>query len=249
MSQTELTPLLEEFEAEDRELARQLFNLRRPPGDALERRIQAIPYRQAGPRLWLPRLAWASMALLVMALLFISPPARAMLGQFEQVVGRVHLLVMDVLPTPTASIIIESTPVSLAEARALVPFDVILPGYRPARLTAAEQIFVTRLEPPVVKILWRDVEGGFVQLTARLYDPDRNPIETRVGPESSQTVLINGQEAVVLYGAWDEASRTWSHQDQVITLIWQAGTVQYELLSFSDVVSLPELMAMAESVR
>jgi hypothetical protein len=95
---------------------------------------------------------------------------------------------------------------------------------------------------------WRDAEGGFVQLSAHAADPANNLSQTLVGPESSQTILINGQEAVLVRGGWDEDSRTWSHQERVTTLIWRANGVQYRLLSFSN-LPLPELMAMAESVH
>ena len=36
---------------------------------------------------------------------------------------------------------------------------------------------------------------------------------------------------------------------QVIILIWELNGIQYNLLSYSDVVSLAELIEMAKSVR
>lgn len=249
MSKTELRAVLEEFEDGDLDLARQLLSLRQQPGPDLTQRIQAIPQQTRAQQWLIPGLAWSSVVVVMAALLFVSPPAQAMLGQVEQVIGRVHLMVMDALPTPTATIVVQSSPMALDEARAAVPFNFGLPTYLPAGLLAKEQVFVTKLDIPIVKIRWQDSAGGFVQLGAFPYSTENSLIPTRVGPQSSQTILINGQEAVIVYGAWDQASRTWSYQDQVVTLIWDVGDIQYHLLAVSQVVPLSELIAMAQSVQ
>jgi hypothetical protein len=259
MSKRELKPGLKEFQASDIELAEHLLSLRQEPSVALRQRIQSIPRQKAPQIRALPRLAWGSVALLVIAaLLFTSPTAKAMLGEVEQAIGRIQLMVMDVLPKPiwgdvsptaTEPIIVESTPMSLAEAQAFVPFDFIIPTYLPDGLISGREVLVTRLETPLVTIRWRDTEGGFVQLTAYPYNTEDSPIQTLIGPDSSQTVLINGQKAVAVAGAWNQTSRTWSHDSQVITLIWEVDNIQYKLISFSQVAPLTELIAIAESVR
>jgi hypothetical protein len=187
---------------------------------------------------------------MVVALLFISPPVKATLDEVQKVMGQIHLTVRSVWPKPTATVVmIEPVAMSLAAAQAMLPFDFTIPAYIPNSLTVTgDEVFVTQLATPIVKMQWRDAEGGFVQLSAHAADPANNLSQTLVGPESSQTILINGQEAVLVRGGWDEDSRTWSHQERVTTLIWRANGVQYRLLSFSN-LPLPELMAMAESVH
>ncbi len=258
MSKRELNSVLKEFQAGDIELAKHLLSLRQEPSPALRQRIQSIPRPKTRQMRLLPRLAWGSVALLIVALLFTSPPAKAMLGEVEQVIGRIQLMVMNILPKPiwgavsptaTDPIIVKSTPMSLAEAQAVVPFDFAIPTYLPGGLISDQEVLVTRLEIPIVTIRWRDTEGGFVQLTAYPYSPKDSPIQTLIGPDSSQTVLINGQKAVIVAGAWDQTSRTWSHDSQVITLIWEVDNIQYKLISFSQVAPLTELIAIAESVR
>jgi hypothetical protein len=86
-------------------------------------------------------------------------------------------------------------------------------------------------------------------LSAHAASSENQLSQILVGPESSETILLNGREVVVVRGGWDKESRTWSHQDQVITLIWTVNGVQYRLLSYSDAVSLTELKMMAESVH
>jgi hypothetical protein len=137
---------------------------------------------------------------------------------------------------------------SLAEARAALPFDFALPAYLPAGLTGdMEQVQVTQSPVAMVKMVWRDTENGFVQLSAYAAGPEN--IQALVGPESSETIQLNGQEALLVRGGWDRQSRTWSGQPGLITLFWTVNDVRYRLLAYSEVVSLDELVAMAESVE
>ncbi|MEW5958590.1 MAG: hypothetical protein AB1801_12740 [Chloroflexota bacterium] len=239
--------ILDEFEGD--ELARQLLSLRRQPGAGLEQRIRAIPRQTARPRL-APRRVWASVALAVIAgLLFVSPVAQATLGQFQQVIGQIHLTILDVLPQRADPLVIESTPVSLAEARAAAPFAFVTPSHLPAGLSSQAEVYVLKLESPIVKLLWRDQAGGFVQLSVHQANGAAAQIENVIGAESSDTILINGQEAVIIYGGWDQTSRTWQHQERLVTLIWVIDGVQYNLLSYSTLISSTDLLAMAQSSR
>jgi hypothetical protein len=238
---------LDQLPPDEAELARRLLSLRQAPGPALQRRVQAIPQQ----RQFVPRsLVGGVIAVVVVALLFISPPVKATLDEVQKVMGQIHLTVRSVWPKPTATVVmIEPVAMPLAEAQAVLPFDFAVPAYIPSSLiVSGDEVFVTQLATPLVKMQWREAEGGFVQLSAHAADALNNPSQTLVGPESSQTTLINGQEAVLVRGSWDEDSRTWSHQERVITLIWIANGVQYRLLSFSN-LPLAELMAMAESIH
>jgi hypothetical protein len=249
MSRTELNPILQEFQAEDAELAAQLLSLRQEPGSMLRRRIQSIPRQKARQTRLLPRLVWGSVAAIIVILLVASPGAQAMWVQVEKVIGRIHLTIMEVLPNRSTPIVIESTPISLAEAQAVVPFDFAVPTYLPDALNRDAEVFVTQLEPPIVKMRWWDTGNGFVQLAIHPANGKNNLTRNLIGSESSDIILINGQEGVIIYGGWDETSRTWSHQDRVTTLIWELDGIQYNLLSFSNAVPLTELIIMAESVR
>jgi hypothetical protein len=252
MSQ-EVKPGLSEFSAEEAELARQLFNLRRPPSPALVRRVQALPQSAArSGRALSPRLLGGVAMLLVMGLLFISPPVQATLDEMQQVIGgQIHLTIRTVWPKPTETVVmLEAEPMSLAEAQAILPFIVATPAYLPKTLTLSDdQVLVTQSPLPMAKMTWRDAAGGFVQLSIYSSGQESQLSQTVVGPDSSEPVLINGREAVLVRGGWDEQSRTWSHQAQVTTLIWTVNKVRYRLLSYSDAVSLPELIAVAESIR
>jgi len=249
MNQADSESILGEIEAEDAELAEQLLGLRQNPGPELRRRVETIPTRRPREAILDLRLVGGMVAAVLVLLLFISPPAQATLGRFEAVIGRIHLTMLDVLPTRPNPVVIESTPVSLTAARARVPFDFAIPTQRPADLVGNPQVFVTELERPIVKMRWRDIEGGFVQLAVHQASGGQKLTRNLVGVESSETIRLNGREAVLIYGGWDETSRTWDHEAQLVTLIWELEDIQYNLLAYSEVVSLAELVAMAESIR
>ncbi len=241
----------QEFQGETADLAEQLLSLRQPPGPQLRARIQAIP-TQPAPRFWSawlrrPRLAWVAAGLLLVGLLLATPAATATLGNIETMIGHIRLMMLDVYPEPTAPLVVESVPVSLAEAQAAVPFDFQPPAYLPESLDEGYEVFLTPLEVPLVKLRWRDSAGGFTQLTAYAH-PDAQA-KTLVGLEEGEPVDLDGRTAVLVRGAWDEASRTWNADSGVVTLIWAADGVQYRLLSYSDTVSVEALIKMAESVQ
>lgn len=251
MSRPEVDSMLPELPPDEAELARQLFALRHRPSQALQRRIRTIP-QQPAYRTWpVPKLAGVVGALVLIALLFMSPPAQATLGEVRRVVGQIHLVVRSAWPEPTATIVLpEAKPISLTEAQALLPFELSLPGEIPPGLDVTKQeVFISQVAGPVIKLRWPDQVGGFVQLSARAAGSENEAVQTLVGPASSESLLVNGQPAVIVRGGWDETSGAWSYEDQVITLIWTVDGVQYKLLSLSRSVSLTELIAMAESIQ
>jgi len=253
MNKTKPDPILTvtEFDSEDELLVQQLLTLRQPPGSALQQRVESIPQRRwRWPFLSAPsRLAWGGAALLVALLLFVSPSAQATLDELEQVVGQINLIVRSTKPVTPNTATVTSTPVaSLELARQSVPFDFATPTYLPTGLRSPAEVSVIEAKRPLVKLLWRDGGGGFVQLTANGLD-HKADAKTVVGPNSSQEILINGQPAVMVRGAWDDTSQTWHYQSEMTTIIWNVTGVQYQLLSYSTLVSLPDLQAMATSIR
>ncbi|MCL4300729.1 MAG: hypothetical protein KJ077_33640 [Anaerolineae bacterium] len=251
MTPTEIEPAPPEFSPEEAELARQLLSLRQPPSPTLQRRVQAIPQPETPARTVPLGLVGGIIALVVVALLFASPPVKATLDEVQKAMGQIQLTIRSVWPAPTATVVLlETEPMPLPEAQAAVPFDFALPTYLPASLTSSDDEVEVAWSPvALVKMQWRDTQGGVVQLSIRAAGSENQPGQTLIGPESSETILLNGREVVLVRGGWDKESRTWSHQDQVITLIWTVHDVQYRLLSYSDAVSLTELKMMAASIR
>lgn len=253
MTPKDIEPAPSEFspKEEEAELARQLLSLRQKPSPALQRRVQAIPQVES-PGRSVPRgLVGGIITLVVGALLFISPPVQATLDEAQKMLGQIPLTIRTVWPAPTATVVmLETEPMSLAAARLVVPFDFALPTYLPPDLSrSGDDVRVAQAPVALVKVEWRDSAGGVVQLSVHAGSADNQLSQTLVGPESSETIQLNGREAVLVRGGWDKESRTWSHQSQVMTLIWTANGVQYRLLAYSDLISLAELKRMAESIH
>ncbi len=251
MSKLRTNSVLKEFQGEDAALAEQLLSLRQPPPPNLQRRVQAIPQKSRGKhRFKIPRMVWGVAALVVVLMLVVSPGARARLGELRQVVGQINLGVTDVEPTFTNPVAVDSVAVSLDEAQMLVPFNVALPAFVPGDLVASNaEISILKIQTPIVKMLWAVNRSDFVQLSLRSNERDAPLSRTLVGPYSSQTVLINGQEAALVRGGWNKAEQSWDYQDQLTTLIWHNNGVQYKILSVGNQIPLAELIAMAESIQ
>ncbi len=239
----------DEFRGADAGVARQLLNLRQTPSAALQCRVQAIPQQSAHRERFVPRLAWAAVGLILVALAFASPAVRAALSKVEEVVGRIHLTVTDSVPgAPREFTFTETEWMSLGEALAAVPFDFAMPTYVPDGFTTSGQakVWTSYDGKEIVIIEWRDAKGHFFALDAREYYEGAH---FTVGPDSSKTILINGQEAIVVSGGWNASCDTWNDQAGTTALIWEANGVLYKLMTFRNAVSLTELIAVAESVH
>lgn len=247
MERNQLNTLLQEFQEEDQELARQILDLRQMPSPDLLQRLQAIPQKQGWSLGQTPRWAWGLAMVLLVALFFVSPSAQATLGGLETMIGRIRLRMLDTYVRPTEPIRLESQPMSLAEARATVPFAFGVPSYLPTSLLSQQQVVVIPLEPPLVTLRWRDQQGGFVQLTAHPHQSIQS--STLIGLNESQTITINDQPAVLVHGAWDEAGHTWRNDSTLVTIVWTVDNIQYRLLAYSDLLTSVELIKLAESVR
>ncbi len=241
----------EEFVGADAELARELVALRAVPGEELQRRVLSIPCKSRSS-LSIPRRAWAAVALvLVLAVLLASPAARAALDDVIQVLGQVHLLVSDRMPDSSDAVTIEGQRVSLEEAQELVPFAFSLPACLPDGYASDGEVEVWRpndVVAEVVQITWHDPEGNLLELSVHRYD-ESQPIQTIVGVDSSEPVMVGGREAALVRGGWDNPSGEWRYQEQTVTLIWVKDGVQYSLLAHGQQYAVDDLIAVAESVR
>jgi len=228
----------------DAELARDLLSLHRAPSAALQRRVESIP-GQATPRARVTRhLVWVIVALAVVGFVFASPTARAARETVQEVIGRVHLIFADLNPYRDEPVtLVEGEGMSLEEARERVSFDFAVPqGFTATEVT----VYASGDSPDVVSMHVCDANFLCFELRARAHNDAGG---TLVGPESVETILINGQEAAVLSGGWDSESGTWIEDVGQTTIIWETGGVQYELMTRTEAASLEELIAVAEAVQ
>jgi hypothetical protein len=234
----------EELQSTGDELAQQLVSLRQTPSGSLQRRVQAIPRQTAPQGRFSPRLAWIVVALVIVGLAIGSPVARAALEAAEEVIGRIHLTVTDLNPyTNQPANLVEGQVMSLEEARDKVLFDFAIPqGFTATQVT----LYAFGDRPDLVEVNLCNANSLCLELLAFAH---RESGSNLVGPESIETVLVNGQEAVVFHGGWNAGSGEWIEDVGQTTMIWEAGGVQYELMAATDTVTMEELIAIAESVH
>ena len=240
--------MTDERERSETHIAQALTDLRQQPSAGLYRRLEGIPgYR---PR-HQARLVWVTAAALLMTAVFwVSPVVRATIDEVVERVGQVYLTVADKLPYRDGATTVEPVTMSLEEAQAAVSFNfgvpaVLPPGFVPDRVAVW---MPNETAGQVVMMTWRRPGGGLLELGVHAYN-ESEPIHTVVGLASIETVQVNGHDAALVRGGWDSDTGRWGYQDQTVTLIWQAGGVQYSLLAHPELGSVDELVLIAESIE
>lgn len=238
--------------------------LREPPrrefADGLYRKLSQLTESRAVPfgMVTAKRLALA-LAILVLAfggLFALSPEVRAQVGEAIKRIGGISYKETDqVAPMTLSAVTIQGKNVSLDEARSLVPYDLKVPTWVPSGFVMEKDLqIVTKEDLPMkrvsnwsvpVTMVWRDRDNRAIVLTEQLAS-GVGPIQ--VGKESVQEVKINGQPGALIGGMWDGASGTWRYPN-MLSLMWLDERLVYKLYSSSSVISVGDLIRMAESLR
>ncbi len=250
-----------------RQLAR-LGDLFGPPPPAFERRLTArvearLAERPRRPAAWLPRLAWAvAAALLLLAVILFTSPGQSVVARLMAVLrlGQTEVRVAPAT-TPVGPTLVADAEVTLsglAEAQAAVspctlwlPTD-LPPGYRLHRISSrhfdqlpdwVQPLFVDvvyRHETPGViwELAYRQyfvASGGLGTLEALAYAPEDF--------ESLRQVTVGGRPAVLL--AKPSAAPV-QPDERILHLVWEGEGAVFTLTATE---LLPdELVRVAESV-
>lgn len=203
-------------------------------------------------RVWMAGIA--GLALLVTALTF-SPTARAAISEIVQNIG--GLIFNQTAEYPGSdgpeSIWPEET-LTLADARAKLPFAFGLPAWMPEGYTLQDSVRVGLPfdASPVthVMIAWeKQVEGesrSFIWLMIEYPRPAEEG-QNIVGPESVTEVSVNGEPAAIVHGAWNTDTHEWG-MTGLMTLSWRLDDVAYHLSAHDQFVTVEELIRIAESL-
>ncbi len=162
-------------------------------------------------------------------------------------------------PTPTASpeptllpsLLDLAGRTRLAEARQAVPFPIRLPAY-PADLGAPDEVFVQDLDGSAVVLIWRDdTRPDRIRLSLHyLTSPMLGLKGLSEPPESLETALVNGREALwsaggyviqIKGGNWDFRRLIEGH-----VLIWTEDGITLRL---ETDLPLDEAVRIAESLK
>ena len=146
---------------------------------------------------------------------------------------------------------------SLAEARALLPFDFAVPTWAPAGFVQDDQVRI--FLPPEgmtdtvflvdrLQVSWSDPSRpAYIYFyVAHCQVPD---CEQRwlVGTDSADVVQVRGQEAALVRGSWDVDTQRYENSG-MLNLLWKEGEVFYSLVGFESATSVDDLVHMAESM-
>jgi hypothetical protein len=132
----------------------------------------------------------------------------------------------------------EAVTLSLADARAAVPFAVGLPAWAPDGFQLLDAVEVTADPASAsVALAWQNADGAAIDLTL-----SNNPAGAGrlAGAGSVEAVTINGQPASVRHTTGLGASR--------LVLTWTRDGVAYRLAAPADALDTASLVRMAESI-
>lgn len=197
--------------------------------------------------------AWSRVALAVSALcvafvltMFVSPAARAAVLSLVQEIGGVSFLETPDYPGGGKITIVPEETLTLAEAQAALPFSFNLPRWTPDGFTRDEMVRIARFsdEFTPVTITWRGKYGEFQDANFELVIGQSTTWVS--GPDSVETVDINGQPAALFHGGWNADTQQWDENITVKILMWTRGDVTFSLSSLW--LSADELIHIAESV-
>jgi hypothetical protein len=136
------------------------------------------------------------------------------------------------------------SPVSLAEAQRQVPFAIPQPTWLPEGLILKG----AHVSPPNwVNIFYGRTEGGDAGFGIEITYGPREGVY--LYPDAAkQPVMVNGQSAVCVQGAWNE-QQEWNATADVAALEWSADGFTYRMGHSGLSLTCNDLIKIAESLR
>ncbi len=138
----------------------------------------------------------------------------------------------------TSTPMAEAVTLSLADARAAVPFSIGLPAWAPDGFQLLDAVEVTA-DPAnaSVGLAWQNADGAAIDLTI-----SNNPAGAGrlAGAGSVESVTVNGQPASMRHTSGLGASR--------LVLTWARDGMAYRLAAPADALDTDSLVRIAESI-
>lgn len=189
-------------------------------------------------------------AVLISALLLISPVVRAQVNEWIHQIGEVFLLETNEYPGKGGPV--QTLPYdhySLDEVETELPFVLGLPQWVPDDFELVSQVKVTRFDEIAINayIDWKTPSDSiFSLIIQQRLDGESGGFV--VGEGSVQEYLVNGEPAALILGGWNADTQMWDDNLDVITLSWNHNGQLYTLQGIYEDVSLDELIKIAESI-
>ncbi len=199
-----------------------------------------------------------ALCLVASTVLLAAPGARAAVGQLIRTIGGITFDYTTPPPDSSGATIIRERVVSLAEARATLPFELRLPTWAPdGYLLQEDQVRIwlhaSETARQTVTFTWLDPtqpRRGSISLYIDVDSPASSWGKWLVGEGSVEEVAIGGRTGALVRGAWED--RRW-HDELGMNLLWQPGGAEatYMLHAATQFTQLTQedLIRMAESVQ
>ncbi len=199
------------------------------------------------------RLAWGLAALcLAFTLSWLGfPQVRAAVGEAVRRIGAIQVWETEEHPYPGGQVkVISPRLVSLAEAQNLFGDKLALPAWVPVGFTLKDevQIYGDGDVPVGIELTWENTSSHrSIDLYLAYSTQDFVPTEI-VGTGSVEEVLVNGEPAALVRGAWNSTTHEWG-ATELVHLHWAKGEVAYQLLMGEGTIPIEDLVRMAESME
>ena len=226
--------------------------------EALYRRISVAnehPARELGRFFASRRLAWSLgvLGLACLVTLVAFPQARAAVGEAIRRIGAIP--VWETAEHPYLGGPVRTIPeklVPLAEVEPLLAGKVTLPTWVPEGFTLKDKAQLYRdpldAENWSVGLTYEQRDSRrIITLFIRHLNQDFIPTEI-VGPGSVEEVIIQGQPAVLVRGAWNPETQEW-RSTGLVHLHWAEGKLVYQLVTGEGAIPISDLVRMAESME
>ena len=199
------------------------------------------------------RLRWASAAAIALTALFAITPTRAAILDFFNI-GSGRIAVVDAPPliTPAASLADFGEPVTLAEARAAIRFDLKLPPV----FGEPDRVYVNQPPDQMAVLIWLDPTVSYeesVRLALYQFGFSDESVAFHKTIYSLQTTSVNGHPAIWIDEphllSFDQSGYIDSEPTVVVNanvLIWFDGSATYRLETSE---SLEDAVAIAISLE
>lgn len=198
-----------------------------------------------------------ALCLVAATVLLAAPGARAAVGQLIRTIGGIAFDFTTPPPDSRGAAIIPERVVSLAEARATLPFELRLPAWAPDGFVLQEDQVRIWLHPSgaerqTVSFTWLDpAHPQSIHMYIDIDHPASTWGQWLVGSESSvEEVVINGRPGALVRGGWENGQ--WQSERNMM-LLWQPqgpeATYMLSAATQFTQVTREDLIRMAESVR
>jgi hypothetical protein len=209
------------------------------------------------------RVAWtlATFALIFVTALAVFPTVRAATLTAMREVGILGILESSEYPgADTGEVtIVESEIVSLEGAQTRLGNSIVLPAYVPEGFELQPEVRLTELGEGACKFHLAELSWRRVEISQETARPRQVLIQLRVehyreevcnlvvGEGAVEVIEINGLPAAIVRGGWSEDSKAYE-SFPMVNVIWQADEqTRCTLAANEELVSIEDLVQMAES--